>query len=78
MLFRKKPRKKIFLTNIHYDCFDLLNHWLDAVTFHALVRQHVAVNNRLANVGQATIADSRGEALGSGKVVLGVAKNRII
>ena len=48
------------------------------VTLPALVSQHVAVNNRLANVGQATIADSRGEALGSGKVVLGVAKNRII
>ena len=58
MLFRKKPRKKIFLTNIHYDCFDLLNYWLDAVALHALVSQHVAVNNRVANVGQAAVADS--------------------
>ena len=78
MLFRKKPRKKIFLTNIHYDCFDLLNYWLDAVAFPEFVGQHVAINNRLANVGQSTVADSQGETLGSGKVVLGVAKNRII
>lgn len=76
MFFRKKPRKKIFLTNIHYDCFDLLNHWLDAVTFHALVIQPLAAYN--TDVSQATATDSRGEALGSGKVVLGVAKNRII
>ena len=30
------------------------------VAFHALVGQHVAINNRLANVGQATVADGRG------------------
>ncbi len=77
MLFRKKPRKKIFLTNIHYDCFDLLNYWLDAVAFHALVSQHVAINNRLANVGQAAIAYGRGETLGSGKVVLGIARGHV-
>ena len=69
MFFRKKPRKKIFLTNIHYDCFDLLNYWLDAVALPALVSQHVAVNNWVANVGQATVADSRGETLRAGKVV---------
>lgn len=60
MLFRKRPRKKIFLTNIHYDCFDLLNYWLDAVALPALVSQHVAVNNRVANILQAAIADGRG------------------
>ncbi len=57
MLFRKKPRKKIFLTNIHYDCFDLLNYWLDAVALPALVSQHVAAHNRVANVLQAAVAD---------------------
>lgn len=30
------------------------------VAFHALVSQHVAINNRLANVGQAAVADGRG------------------
>lgn len=77
MLFRKKPRKKIFLTNIHYDCFDLLNYWLDAVAFPALVSQHVAVNNRLANVGQAAVAYGRSETLRAGKVVLGVARGHV-
>ena len=63
MFFRKKPRKKIFLTNIHYDCFDLLNHRLDALALPALVRQHVAAHNGLANVGQAAVADDRGKTL---------------
>ena len=58
MFFRKKPRKKIFLTNIHYDCFDLLNYWLDAVALPEFVSQHVAVNNWVANVGQAAVANS--------------------
>lgn len=71
MLFRKKPRKKIFLTNIHYDCFDLLNYWLDAVALPALVIQPLAAYD--TDVSQATVADGRGETLGSGKVVLGVA-----
>ncbi len=71
MFFRKKPRKKIFLTNIHYDCFDLLNYWLDAVTLHALVNQTLAAYD--TDVSQASVADSRGETLGSGKILLGVA-----
>ena len=33
----------------------------------------VAVNNRVANVGQAAIANGRSEAFGTGKVMLGVA-----
>ena len=33
------------------------------VALPALVSQHVAVNNRLANVGQAAVADGRGETL---------------
>lgn len=61
MLFRKKPRKKIFLTNIHYDCFDLLNYWLDAVAFHALVNQPIAAYD--TDVSQASVADGRGETL---------------
>ena len=69
MLFRKKPRKKIFLTNIHYDCFDLLNYWLDAVALPEFVGQHVAVNNRVANFGQAAVANGRGKTLRAGEVV---------
>lgn len=77
MLFRKKPRKKIFLTNIHYDCFDLLNYWLDAVAFPEFVSQHVAAHNGLANVGQAAVADGRGNTLRADKVVLGVARGHV-
>ena len=68
MLFRKKPRKKIFLTNIHYDCFDLLNYWLDAVALHALVNQTLAAYD--TDVGQAAVANGQGETLGSGKKCL--------
>ena len=75
MFFRKKPRKKIFLTNIHYDCFDLLNYWLDAVAFHALVNQPLAAYD--TDVSQATVADSRGEALRAGKIVLGIARGHV-
>ena len=46
------------------------------VTLPALVSQHVAINNRVANVSQAAVANGRGETLGSGKVVLGVACGR--
>ena len=46
------------------------------VTLPALVSQHVAINNRLANVGQAAVAYGRSEALRAGKVVLGVARGR--
>lgn len=56
MLFRKRPRKKIFLTNIHYDCFDLLNYWLDAVALPALVIQPLAAYN--TDVSQAAVANS--------------------
>lgn len=75
MLFRKKPRKKIFLTNIHYDCFDLLNYWLDAVTFQAFVNQTLAAYD--TDVSQASVADSRGEALRAGKIVLGIARGHL-
>ena len=68
MFFRKKPRKKIFLTNIHYHCFDLLNYWLDAVTFHAFVIQPLADYD--TDVLQAAVADSRGKALSAGKKCL--------
>ena len=72
MLFRKKPRKKIFLTNIHYDCFDLLNYWLDAVALPALVIQPLAAYD--TDVSQASVADSRSKTLLAGKIVLGVAR----
>lgn len=75
MFFRKKPRKKIFLTNIHYDCFDLLNYWLDAVAFHAFVIQPLAAYD--TDVSQASVADGRGETLRASKVVLGVARGHV-
>ena len=34
------------------------------------------INNRVANVGQAAVADGWGETLRAGKVVLGVARGR--